>query len=233
MKKEKLILLIALIVGTFSVIANTFGNRELVMVTRLVFVPLIYFYYYIKVQKIGWAPTFIILLFFLTDYVNFCVDDSFLALLFIGIFNYSIFLIYGLKDMVKFKVTYMNVITLVIIISLVIFLYVNVLDIALLELGRYKIPLSIYGIVLALSAIVASYNLNYRNRSHDLMYFFCAATFIFTDVAYLINVYYFRFQMLIFLNSILQLLSYYFIARYFLMKERYDLRKKQQLLYND
>lgn len=227
MKKEKLILLVAFLIGACSVTANYFGNRELVMFSRLFFVPLIYFYYYTKAEKISWAPSLIMVLFFITDFFNFCVDDSFLVLLIIGIFNYSVFLTYGVKDLIKFRMTYTNLISLFIIIALVVFLYFSILDIALLELDKFKISLSIYGFILAVSAIIAAYNLNYRNRLHDLMYFICVATFIFTDVAYLINEYYYKFQVLVVLNSILQLVSYYFVARYFLIKERYDLRKKQ------
>lgn len=227
MKKDKLILLIALIVGVISTLANSFHYVEVVKISRLVFLPLIYVYYCLKAQKIHWAPTLVMILFLLTDIYNFIIKDALFELLVLGIVNYILFLSFGLKDIVKFRLTFTSVISFLIIVGFVVFLYFSVLDIALIELNAFKVSISIYGIVLSLNAIVAAYNLSYRNRLHDLLFFFCVATFVFTDVSYLISEYYYKFPVMIAINYVLQLLSYFFIVRYFLIKERYDLRKKQ------
>lgn len=226
MKKEQLVLVVAVIVGIISTLANWLQFKDIVITTRLLFLPLIYLYYAFKTTKIQWAPTLIFLLFYATDVFNFCVKDSLLFLLQIGIVTYLLFLWYGVKEMARFKLTLTNVSSFFIIVAFIVFLYVNVLDIALIELNSFKFWISFYGIVLALSAIVSAYNLNYRNRLLDLIYFFCVATFVFTDVSYLISEYYYKFPVLIFINYILQLLSYYFIARYFLIRERYAYKRK-------
>lgn len=227
MKNDKLILLIALIVGVLSTLANSFNYVEFVKISRLVFLPLIYVYYCLKAQKINWAPTLVMILFLLTDIYNFIIKDALFELLVLGIVNYILFLSFGLKDIVKFRLIFTNVISFLIIVGFVVSLYFSVLDIALIELNSFKVSISIYGIVLALNSIVAAYNLSYRNRLHDLLFFFCVATFVFTDVSYLISEYYYKFPVMMAINYVLQLLSYFFIARYFLIKERYDLRKKQ------
>lgn len=227
MKKDKLILLIALIVGILSTLANSFHYVEFVKISRFVFLPLIYVYYCLKAKRINWAPTLVMILFLITDVYNFIIKDSLFELLMLGIVNYILFLSFGLKDIVKFRLTFTNVISFLIIVGFVVFLYFSVLDIALIELNSFKVSISIYGIVLALNAIVAAYNLSYRNRLHDLLFFFCVATFVFTDVSYLISEYYYKFPVMMAINYVLQLLSYFFIARYFLIKERHDLRKKQ------
>lgn len=226
MKKELVVLWIALAIGIVSTIANSLQFKEVVIVTRLLFLPLIYLYYCFKATKISIFPSLILGIFYATDFFNFCIKDSFMMLIYLGIINYLIFLFFGIKEMTRFKLTFTNIISFFIIVSFIVFLYVNVLDIALIELNAYKVWISIYGITLALSAIVASYNLNYRNRLIDLVYFFCVATFVFTDVSYLISEYYFKFPVLILINYILQLLSYFFIVRYFLLKERYNFKKK-------
>lgn len=227
MKKDKLVLLIGLVVGILSTLANTFHYVEFVKISRLVFLPLIYVYYCLKTQKINWAPTLVLFLFLLTDIYNFIIKDALFELLVLGIVNYILFLSFGLKDLVKFRLTFTNVISFLIIVGFVVFLYFSVLDIALIELNAYKISISIYGITLALNAIVAAYNLSYRNRLHDLLFFFCVATFVFTDVSYLISEYYYKFPVMMAINYVLQLMSYFFIVRYFLIKERYDLKRKK------
>lgn len=226
MKKDQLILLITLIVGVLSTLANSFHYVEVVKISRIVFIPLIYIYYCLKAQKINWAPTLVMFLFLLTDIYNFIIKDALFELLVLGIVNYILFLSFGLKDIVKFRLTFTNIISFLIIVGFVVFLYFSVLEIALIELNAFKVSISIYGIVLALNAIVAAYNLSYRNRLHDLLFFFCVATFVFTDVSYLISEYYYKFPVMIVINYVLQLLSYFFIARYFLLKERHDSRKK-------
>lgn len=226
MKREQLVLWFAIVIGVVSTVANTLQFKEIVIVTRLLFLPSIYLYYCFKATKISVFPTLILGIFYLTDFFNFCIQDSLIILIQLGIINYLLFLYFGIKDITRFKLTFTNIISFFIIVSFIVFLYVNVLDIALIELNAFKIWISIYGITLALNAIVASYNLNYRNRLIDLVYFFCVATFVFTDVAYLISEYYYKFPVLIFINYILQLLSYFFIVRYFLLKERYKFKKK-------
>lgn len=226
MKREQLVLWFAIVIGVVSTVANTLQFKEIVIVTRLLFLPSIYLYYCFKATKISVFPTLILGIFYLTDFFNFCVQNSLIILIQLGIINYLLFLYFGIKDITRFKLTFTNIISFFIIVSFIVFLYVNVLDIALIELNVFKIWISIYGITLALNAIVASYNLNYRNRLIDLVYFFCVATFVFTDVAYLISEYYYKFPVLIFINYILQLLSYFFIVRYFLLKERYKFKKK-------
>lgn len=226
MKKEQLVLWIAIVVGIVSTLANSLQFKEVVIVTRLLFLPLIYLYYCFKANKVSIFPTLILGIFYATDFFNFCVKDSFMTLIYLGVINYLIFLNFGVRDITRFKLTVVNVGSFFIIVSFIIFLYVNVLDIALIELNAFKVWISIYGIILALNAIVASYNLNYRNRLIDLVYFFCVATFVFTDVSYLISEYYYKFPVLILINYILQLLSYFFIVRYFLLKERYNFKKK-------
>ena len=226
MKKDQLLLWIIIAIGIVSTVSNSLQYKEVVVVTRLLFLPLIYAYYGIKANKINWLATLVLLLSFLTDIFNFCVKDTIVILLQLGIVNYLVFLWFGVKDITRFKLTFINVTSFFIIISFIVFLYVNVIDIALIELNSYKFWIRLYGIVLALNAIVAAYNLNYRNRLIDLIYFFCVATFVFTDVSYLISEYYYKFSALIFINYIMQLLSYYFIVRYFLIRERYFFKKK-------
>jgi len=224
MKKQHLILLLASIVGLFSAIAFFMEWIYLVRVTRLLFPCLIYGYYHYTIKKVQLAPTLIFILFWLTDYYSLCLKDDLIVLLILGICSYSILLFHGLIDMVKFRLTLANVISFVIILLFIVFFCLSVIDLAMIELETFKVYVIPYGIVLSINALIATYNLNFRNRSHDLFFFFCATSFIFTDVTYLIIEFYYKFKLMIIMNFTLQLFAYYFVARYFISRELHFLK---------
>ncbi len=219
MKKEHIILLVTAIVGFFSAIAYYLEWMTFVKITRLIFPFLMYSYYCYRIKNVQLAPTLIFTLFWFTDFYSLCLEDEFTVLLILGICSYSILMFHGLLDMVKFRLSLSNVLSFMIIFSFIVFLCYSVIDLALLELGSYQAFIIVYGIVLSLNALIGAYNLNFRNRVHDLFFFFCATSFVFTDVSYLITEYYFKFKLLMMMNFILQLFGYYFVVRYFIARE--------------
>jgi hypothetical protein len=220
MKKEQLILVAASIIGLFSAIAFYIEWVQFVPVGRLLFPLFIYSYYCMRIKKVQVAPTLIFILFWCTDFYSLCLEDDLRVLLILGICSYSILMFHGLIDMVKFRLNLTNVLSFTIIFSFIVFLCYSVIDLALLELGSYKAFIIVYGIVLSLNALIGAYNLNFRNRSHDLFFFFCATSFVFSDVSYLITEYYYKFKLLMIMNFILQLFGYYFVVRYFISREQ-------------
>ena len=225
MKKEHIILLVTAIIGTFSAIAYYMEWMTLVKITRLLFPVLMYLYYCQRIKKIQLAPTLIISIFWFTDLYSLCLTDNFSTLLVLGICSYSILMFHGLMDMVKFRLSLSNILSFTIIFSFIVFLCYSVIDLALLELGSYKAFIIVYGIILSLNALIGAYNLNFRNRIHDLFFFFCATSFVFTDVSYLITEYYFKFKLMMIMNFILQLFGYYFVVRYFVSREMYMIKR--------
>jgi hypothetical protein len=219
MKKEHIILLLSAIIGSISAIAYYMEWMTFVKITRLLFPLLIYLYYCQRIKKIQIAPTLIISIFWFTDLYSLCLTDNFSTLLVLGICSYSILMFHGLLDMVKFRLSLSNVLSFTIIFLFIVFLCYSVIDLALLELGSYQALIIVYGIVLSLNALIGAYNLNFRNRAHDLFFFFCATSFVFTDVSYLITEYYFKFKIMMMMNFILQLFGYYFVVRYFVARE--------------
>jgi hypothetical protein len=225
MKREHIILLVASIVGFISAIAYYFEWMTVVKILRLTFPLILYSYYFLRINKVQLAITLIFILFWCTDFYSLCLEDDLRVLLLLGSCSYSILMYKGLTDMAKFRLSFTNILSFLIITLFVAFLCYNVIDLALLELGSYKVYIMVYGFVLALNVFVGAYNLNYRNRSHDLFFFFCVTSFIFTDVSYLITEYFYSIELLNMLNFILQLFGYYFVVRYFILKEKYVARR--------
>lgn len=219
MKKDQIILIVTAIVGFFSAMAYYMEWMTLVKITRLAFPFLMYSYYCLRIKNVQLAPTLIFTIFWFTDLYSLCLEDEFSLLLILGICSYSVLMYHGLIDMVKFRITLSNVLSFLIIFFFIVFLCYSVIDLALLELDRFKVLIIIYGFVLSTNALIAAYNLNFRNRVHDLFFFFCATSFVFTDVSYLITEYYFKFKLLMMMNFILQLFGYYFVVRYFIARE--------------
>ena len=225
MKKEHIILLVIAVVGFVSAVAYYLEWMTFVKITRLIFPVLMYLYYCQRIKKIQLAPTLIISIFWFTDLYSLCLTDNFSTLLVLGICSYSILMFHGLMDMVKFRLSLSNILSFTIIFSFIVFLCYSVIDLALLELGSYKAFIIVYGIILSLNALIGAYNLNFRNRIHDLFFFFCATSFVFTDVSYLITEYYFKFKLMMIMNFILQLFGYYFVVRYFVSREMYMIKR--------
>jgi hypothetical protein len=230
MKLTQKILLFVLLLAIISTIANSLGFNNLLLITRQSIIPLLLLYYYKSVNKIYWIAVVILFLNWLSDWVNFTSFKNFNVLLIIGILYYSLFFIEGLKNSQKFKATFINILSLFIVVVSISFLYINVIELALLELSNHKILLSIYAFMLSLIIILASFHLNFRNSNNDLNYFFCASAFFLSDIFYLINDFFVKHQFVVILNFAVQVLSYYFIVRYFIYIEKNKESNKDQTI---
>ncbi len=220
MKKLNVLLGLTFLVGLIATIANSLGRMDIVLPFRLAVIPLLAVYYFSKSQKKNLRLILILLLSFASDVISFTYLKSFSWLLIIGLFVYLLFLVEGIQNLKKFKPTVLNIFSISFVILFVGILYFSVLDLAMIELAEYRVLLSIYGIVLGLNVVLAAYNLTFRNYATDFLYFLCVASFLLTDIFYLMNEYFVRYPAIVFINFFLQLLSYYFMVNYFLVREK-------------
>lgn len=235
MNLSKIILSVFFCICLIASVANYFDVYYLSIISRLFLIPLIFIYYYINTTKINLFVAFILFFNFISEFILALDYDDYniLIVMLPNFIFYLFFLIIGYKDMVKFKPTKLNFASLFIVVAFVLYLYISTVSMFSIDRNDFTLPFSIYGFLLALLSIIASYNVNFRNRPHDLFYLFCVSGFVITDILYVVDKYYYYNIVTHLLNSVLQMITYYFIVKYILLKEELELNNKHKVTLNN
>jgi hypothetical protein len=230
MNLSKTILILFFCLCLIASVANFLDAYYLGIISRLFLIPVIFIYYYINTKKINLFIVFILFFNFISEFILAFGFDNYniLAVMLPNFIFYLFFIIIGYKDMVKFKPTKLNFASLFIVVAFVLYLYVSTVSMFSIDRNDFTLPFSIYGFLLALLSIIASYNVNFRNRPHDLFYLFCVSGFVITDILYVVDKYYYYNVVTHLLNSVLQMITYYFIVKYILLKDSVELSDKSK-----
>ncbi len=204
-----------------ATIAFIFNYNLIMNITRTPLVLLIFLYYYFSAKKINYVFVTFLFITFLSD-LWMLFFDNFLILITLVLASYVLFLVLGIKDFVKFKPTTINITSLGIVFLFITFLFITILDLVVTQKQDYKIPFTIYGLILSSCALVGAYNLIFRNRKYDFFYFLTVSTFVITDVFYAVNKFYYKVEIFVFLNFIIQITSYFFMVKFMLEKQKYN-----------
>ncbi len=221
---SKKILLVYALISLIVFIGIYFNIENLMRFPRLVLIPLIFFYYYINAVKVNFYIVIILFLNFISEFIlAFNLSDQNIIIVMTPNFIAYIFFIFlGVKNIVKFKPTSLNFISLTVILAFVLYLFTAIIILFSSERDDFRTPFTIYGIVLAILSVISAYNINFRNRPHDLFYFFSVAGFVISDTFYVVDKYFYYTEITHVLNSGLQMITYYFMVRYILLRDEFE-----------
>lgn len=220
MKTSKIALISYLICCFFAIIADIFRLEGITLFTIPLIIPSLFFYYYSETKKIN----VIVCLFLMSNFIgdslglmefekelNYIIPPFFISNLLIVIIMF--------KNIEKFKFNAFNVISLTIIGSFLTYILFIFLELFSVEDGSTQIQVAIFGLLLIILALLASYNIIWKINISNLFLMMCASCVLISDVFYLI----FNFQnQLLVIDSIhftCQLFSYFFLIKYVLFRE--------------
>ncbi|WP_162147255.1 lysoplasmalogenase family protein [Flavobacterium enshiense] len=220
-KPALLLYFIASAVFMLSVILN---NTELMLISKPVIVPAIVFYYLQEKKMIvNWVYMAIVSLFFACDMITLIDPDSFFPLI-ISLFllGYLIYFKGIFDDFIRIRYHFVNrthLLVLLICIFLLVFLQVSLMDIVMASRTEYVWLLVIYGVVLVLIGFISSWNYIMLPSRYTTFMLLASLSFIISDVFYVLKKDYFEIEILEYVNNLAQVLSYYYLTKYFLTKK--------------
>lgn len=217
MKPSSPAFIVYLIASFFAVIGIALNNDFLVLLSKPIIVPSIFFYYLqIKKTKINWLFTIAVLFSFIADMIilfELQNGDVSVALLNIGM--YLIFLYLSVKEFSYKSMTILNFPYFIIIV----FAFMSILCIMLDLMTNLDSLLHnlfvFYGIILSLLASVIVFN-HLKNFSLRTFYaLIMCICFVTSDVFFALYNFYLKMAVFTIFNVTVQFASYYYMIKYF------------------
>ncbi len=226
-KRPALILYVSSI--SLVLIAKVFDFENLLLIAKSVVVPSI-FYYYLQTRrdKVNILFSIALVFFFIADMILVVYPNSaIVAVMLCGVVSYLILIRFAVRDShhINSKPIYILTITALLVLLGVVLL--PIINLSILEIAEnYKIYL-LYGIILWVFLSISIYN--YISIANNAFLYLCiAAVCLFlSDVFYCVNVYMVELPVISILNLLTQLLSYFFIVRYFNLRKKIARQKLQ------
>lgn len=228
MKTKKAALVLYLIAVFVAIIATIMGNDVLLLISKPVVIPAIFFYYLsIKKQKISWLFALVLLLNFIGDSMVLLEFENQTELIMIPyLLSYIILLKFAIED-----VRIMKFNSMALCLSLFVFSFLMYIMIALIQLFKdtnpdLVIPVILYGIILATYGSITVYCYYMKNNSVTFFMIMVALLSIVSDVFYIMFSLIFHFKGFNYFEFAVQLVSYFFIVKYFVLRDNNPLTIK-------
>jgi uncharacterized membrane protein YhhN len=220
MKTREIALRLYILSSFLAVLATITDNDLLILFAKPTVIPAIYYYYLTsKTRKINWLFVTVLLLNFIGDTIVLLeIPDQTLIIMVPYFFSYLILLSFVIEDVKQLR---FNKYGVILCFSVFVFLmYVMYLLLQLFSATNPElvIPVIIYGIVLATYACIALYCYYKRVVPYTFYLLMFALTSIVSDVFYIMFNFIYRIPFLNYVEFAVQLISYYFVVKYFVLR---------------
>lgn len=222
--KSKPALLLYFIACAVFMLSVIIGNSDLMLISKPVIVPAIFFYYLQERRlHVNWVYACIIGLFFVGDMILLIdSNDYFPIMITLFLFGYLLYFKGIFDDFIKIRSHFVNkthLLVLLICVFLLVFLQISIMDIVLESKTDYLWLLMIYGVVLVLIGLISSWNYIMHPSGYTTLMILTSLSFIISDVFYILKKESLGIDIFEYLNNLTQALSYYFLTKYFLLKK--------------
>lgn len=222
MNKPALILyFVACAVFMLSVVI---GNGDMMLVAKPVIVPAIFFYYLQEKKiKFSWSYVLITALFFIGDMIVLIdLPELFTVIVAVFLIAYLFFLKGLIDDLVNIRWKFINkthLFALLICVFFLIYLLISSVDIMIASKVEPLWLMIFYGIALMFVGGVASMNYIIRPSRYSTFMILASLSFVISDIFFLLKMDFPEIEILNYLNNFTQIISYYFLTKYYLLKE--------------
>ncbi|MFT3795948.1 lysoplasmalogenase family protein [Flavobacterium sp.] len=202
---------VACITALFAIIID---NELLLLLSKPMIIPAVYFYYLTKTKRVDFLFTMVIILSFIGDTVILLKITDPLYVMVPYYLSYLILIRFIVLDMLKAKVNLNNVLLSILVAAGHALMLYLVLDLQSMEGRKFIVPFSIYGITLSLMVTLSVYNyLAGKSISGFYMLVACGCCLV-SDVFYVMYNEHFHIPILSYINSGMQFFTYIFFVKY-------------------
>lgn len=224
MRTSKIALIVYFFCCIVAIIADIFKSDALMLFAIPLILPSLFFYYYGEINSIN----ILVCLFLASNFIGDSIglmdfeDELYYIIPPFFISNLLVVIIL-LKRLEKFKFNFFNVFSLTMIAVFLIYILSMFLELFSVEDVNLEVYVAVFGVLLIILTLLASYNVIWRINTSNLFLMMFACSVLISDVFYLV----FNFQnQLVVLDSIhfsCQMVSYFFFIKYILLREKRNL----------
>lgn len=221
--KNKPALLLYFVACTVFMLAVMLNNSELMLVTKPIIVPAIFFYYLQEKKRVNWSYVVIIMLFFIGDMtVLIDLPDFFVLIVSVFLIAYLFFLKGLVDDLVAIRLGGINrahLFALLLCVFFLFYLLISIIDVLIEAKTENMYLMVLYGITLVAIGTIASMNYIIKPSRYTTFMIFASLSFVISDVFYILKKDFLEIEILNYLNNFTQIISYYFLTKYYLLKD--------------
>lgn len=222
--KNKPALIMYFIACVFYMMGVMMDNNEIMLVAKPVIVPAIFFYYLQEKKiKFNWTYALITILFFTGDMIVLIDSDNLFILVIAVFFLAYLFFLKGLvDDLVTIRLQFINkthLFALLICVFFLIYLLISIVDVLIENKTENLGLIVLYGIVLVSIGTLASLNYITKPSRYTTFMILASLSFVISDVFYILKKDFLEIAILDYLNNFTQIISYYFVTKYFILKD--------------
>jgi len=222
MRTSKVALMLYMVCSILAVTATIIGNETVVLLSKPAVIPAIFFYYLSvkRKRKVDLYFILVLALSFAGDTIALLKLENETEILMIPFFlSYVLLLKFAIEDVRKMKFNISGVL-----LSVFVFLFLMYILYSLIELfsdmyADLVVPVIIYGIVLGTFVSIAVYCFYSKNSSFTFYLAMAALLSVVSDVFYIMFSLIFHFPSFNYFELTVQLFSYFFIVKYFVLRK--------------
>lgn len=213
------------IAGIIFFISSMAGNEYLVFISKPVVPTAIMFYYWQESDgKVNPWHILVLLFFFVSGILNLFEDvQALLYILILNAFGYGILISHIIKSLFEVKIRFTDKVNLAYIFLMVLFLsclmYVLLFMIFDASYELY-VPMVVYGCILSSLVVLNSILYNLKHTKADVYLMLTSFCYLMADLFYVVYYYYFDFILFRCLTLMANIVSYYFLVRFFLITNK-------------
>nr|WP_294939160.1 lysoplasmalogenase family protein [uncultured Flavobacterium sp.] len=220
---NKYSLILYFVAGLAFMLGVVLNNSELMLVSKPIIAPAIFFYYLQeKHEKFDWSYTAIITLFFIGDMIVLIeLPNAFLAIVTTFLIAYLFFLKGIIDDLVvnRFRsLNRMQFFSILVAAFFLLYLLITSLDILIEAKTENMWVLVLYGIILLFIGVISSLNYIFHPSRYMTFMLLTAVCFIISDLFYLLKNDFLEIEIFSYVNNSTQVLSYFFLTQYYILK---------------
>jgi len=222
MRTSKVALTLYIVCSILAVVATIIGNETIVLLSKPAVIPAIFFYYLSvkRKRKVDLYFIMVLALSFAGDTIALLKLENETEILMIPFFlSYVLLLKFAIEDVRKMKFNISGVL-----LSVFVFLFLMYILYSLIELfsdmyADLVVPVIIYGVVLGTFVSIAVYCFYSKNSSFTFYLAMAALLSVVSDVFYIMFSLIFHFPSFNYFELTVQLFSYFFIVKYFVLRK--------------
>lgn len=232
MKASTPALILYIISGLLFFLSSVMGDEYLVLITKPIIVPSIFFYYWQESYgKINFWFSLTLFCLFASEIFNlFEGNQIFVFVILFNLFAYCILLGFIVKKLRKLNIRFLDKINLSYIILMFLFLscllYVGLFLVFDPSFKLYAF-IAVYGFILVTIVFLNTLLYVFKNNKANTYLMMTTFSFIICDLFFVIYYYYYNFIFFRYISIICNIISLYFLVRYFLSSEEMSIENKE------
>jgi uncharacterized membrane protein YhhN len=205
-----------------AVLATIINNDLMILLAKPAVIPAILYYYLAsKTSKVNWLFISVLVLNFIGDTIVLLqIENQTLIIMIPYFIAYLILFYFSIQDVRKMKFVKSGIMIATLIFCFLMYILYELIQMFADTNPELVIPVVIYGIVLAVFGCLAVY-CYYSNIAAFTFYLLMfVITSIVSDVFYMLFHFLFQIPLLNYIEFMLQLVSYYFVVKYFISRRK-------------